>query len=556
MEAIEALALAERGDVGALDRALATMGAHTDLERGWRACLVAARWSLDPGGQPPPRREEVQALVGAGAQARLAAARACAIMERASGCAFDREALASWLTVHKELLAGVDDESRQIELEIGQLWRSLFEGSPAGEDQAPKGVLERATRNGMGLAAVQVAALRALLALGRASVQESVDLARRAMRMAQAEGLPEGEYLAALALARCRRHTGRPHLALHILTALGRVAPPLWQAWIGWEATLAGRHGPDSAAETLGSLPPSLRQTVAGRALAALGRLLDAARASHTEEFQTQAAALEGATSGWSDLEKEVEALLACLDLDRPARSEELAAWASGEAREVPSGLHGIGTPIEPESEAAAAYVAAAPGRPGRRFLRPGLGLVRDAIHLEQLGPAGRGGARTDTGIATLALAGPEGIARDAFFQSVYGFRYVSNLHHGALDMLVHRMRARLGEAGEIEREYDTPPIRLRLHRAIVVPDVRCALPAADRVLRALATLGAVSAREAADALRMPLRTVQAALQQLVADGTCSVDRTRGRVAYKVNDTAFSAIITEAMRLSLGGEGL
>ena len=67
-------------------------------------------------------------------------------------------------------------------------------------------------------------------------------------------------------------------------------------------------------------------------------------------------------------------------------------------------------------------------------------------------------------------------------------------------------------------------------------------LPAADRVLRALATLGATSASGAADSLRMPLRTVQAVLQQLVAEGACTIERDGRRVAYRIEDTTFTQV--------------
>ena len=82
----------------------------------------------------------------------------------------------------------------------------------------------------------------------------------------------------------------------------------------------------------------------------------------------------------------------------------------------------------------------------------------------------------------------------------------------------------------------------LALEEAIVVPDMRCVLPTADRVLRALATSGATSASAAADSLRMPLRTVQAVLQQLVAEGACTIERDGRRVAYRIEDTSFMQV--------------
>ncbi len=119
-------------------------------------------------------------------------------------------------------------------------------------------------------------------------------------------------------------------------------------------------------------------------------------------------------------------------------------------------------------------------------------------------------------------------------------------------------MRALLGSAGDIRRDEGetmaateagsislsppatTPRSALVLREAIVVRDMRCVLPVADRVLRSLALLGATSANSAAESLRMPLRTVQAVLQQLVAEGACTIERDGRRVAYRIEDTTFT----------------
>jgi hypothetical protein len=121
-------------------------------------------------------------------------------------------------------------------------------------------------------------------------------------------------------------------------------------------------------------------------------------------------------------------------------------------------------------------------------------------------------------------------------------------------------MRALLGSAGDIRRDEaetmaaaeagsvstsppaTTPSIALVLREAIVVRDMRCVLPVADRVLRSLALLGASSANSAAASLRMPLRTVQAVLQQLVAEGACTIERDGRRIAYRIEDTTFTEI--------------
>jgi hypothetical protein len=140
----------------------------------------------------------------------------------------------------------------------------------------------------------------------------------------------------------------------------------------------------------------------------------------------------------------------------------------------------------------------------------------------------------------------------------VYGFPFVAHRHQAVLDVLCMRMRGLLGDAGEIRRDLagaspasaapdqttsrGRPSLALSLLTPIIVPDMRCALPMADRVLRALAKLGNTSASGAADALRMPLRTVQAVLQELVAEGACSIEREGRRVSYRVEDTTFTEV--------------
>jgi hypothetical protein len=194
------------------------------------------------------------------------------------------------------------------------------------------------------------------------------------------------------------------------------------------------------------------------------------------------------------------------------------------------------------ETEVTIGYVWATPATRGLRLLRAGLGLVGPGRRLDREDPAGAGTTRTDTGIAVLALAGPQGVARDDFFVRVYGFRFDPELHQGALDVLVHRMRQRLGPSGEITRDRHTLTIALALGDPLVVADARCALPLSERLLRALAHASRATAQEVAETLKVPLRTVQEALQELVADGACAVDRVGRRFSYRVHDTTFTEI--------------
>lgn len=145
--------------------------------------------------------------------------------------------------------------------------------------------------------------------------------------------------------------------------------------------------------------------------------------------------------------------------------------------------------------------------------------------------------------LAALALAGPAGLSREDFFARVYGFAFVPRRHQAVLDMLVHRMRARLGPRGALERRPDGGAMVLEVSAPLAIPDPRCALGAAERVLWTLARLGAASAQEAAAALRMPLRAVQNVLRELVEEGACSQIRSGRQLHYRVRETTFTSLV-------------
>src|SRR5205085_10755199 len=129
------------------------------------------------------------------------------------------------------------------------------------------------------------------VALSAGAIDDSVELARRASRMAQAESLPQLEYLANLTLARVRRHSGRPHLALHILGALARVAPAAWSGWLGWETLLGGGSPTDlPAADRLRAAPAMVAQR-------SLAGFLQAAPAGQRDGFGRAAVELPRCTA-------------------------------------------------------------------------------------------------------------------------------------------------------------------------------------------------------------------------------------------------------------------
>jgi hypothetical protein len=546
---------AEHGDLRAIEGVLAQLATQPGPEsRAWTLALETVRWSYQPSRRSAPELHAARAIAAHAPQVARIVAQVCAVMERVAFCTFDSTLLAGWIDLHAGLAR--DTETRaadDVSLPVARLWQRLLSGELAGMNAAARELGEEASRRGAAAAVIETAVMRALVALSAGALDEALDLGRRASRMAQAEALSHHEYLANIALARVRRYSGRPHLALHILGALGRAAPSTWSGWIGWETLLAGGPRVPSAAYDGPSAAAERR----------LHQVLEAARAADRAAFDRAAGEAERATRAWPVIGEEVAALIAAVDPTRESAPDAMAAWIRGSTASVPFGLHGIGArnDAEPQAESPTAYVIARPGENGRRFLLPGLALAPPARMLSR--GAGSSGARTETGVAALALAGEAGDSRDGFFRSVYGFTFVPSRHRSVLDTLCHRMRALLGSAGEVRRnEADagapietasekaasaatspvSPTIAMALRESVVVPDMRCALPTADRVLRALALLGTTSASDAAQSLRMPLRTVQAVLQQLVAEGACSTERDGRRVAYRIEDTTFTAV--------------
>ena len=562
--AVVALTSGEHGDFRGFDAVWASLANLTDPALvAWKLSLHAVRWSFDPTAvATPDPADALHIAKSLPPDAAQALARACSVIERAYIAALDRAALERWLEVHETLppQGGEAEAVNMVSLSTARLWKKVLAGEAASEAAHAKDMFESASRLRAAGQVIESTVLRSLLALSAGEVDPAVEWARRASRMAQAESLPQLEYLANLTLARVRRYSGRPHLALHILGALSRVAPPIWSGWIAWEVTLAGG---DPIGQRFSATAP-LAQAPAMLAARELGVFLRQVREDPTgpekqsvaATFAAHAQALRERASCWADLSQETETLTAALDVRQEAAPSALEPWRRGQTTAIPYGLHAIGIPRGQnlEAETATAFVVARPNAEGRRMLRPGLALNADArVLTREAAKNAAAGVRTETGIAALALAGPSGLSREDFFRTVYGFSFVPLRHQAVLDVLCHRMRHLLGDAGELRRDggdganagigaSSGPSLALILRETIVVPDMRCALPTADRVLRALATLGTTSASVAAESLRMPLRTVQAILQQLVAEGSCTVEREGRRVNYRIEDTTFTEV--------------
>ena len=155
------------------------------------------------------------------------------------------------------------------------------------------------------------------------NLREATELGRRAARMAQAEALSHHEYLAHITLARIRRYSGRPHLALHILAALG--------------ARRAGHlGGVDRLGDIAGGGTPSETETIRGpvrRCRAPFAQSPGRGPAGDRSAFEKAAADTRKAAQIWPAFAAEVAALVAALD---PLGQEIPAAMVPGPAARPP----------------------------------------------------------------------------------------------------------------------------------------------------------------------------------------------------------------------------
>jgi hypothetical protein len=439
----------------------------------------------------------------------------------------DERARALWLALDAERLAA-DGRSQ-----LGDVIANAIRGEEGAAARALALESEAAAASDA-RRVVEAAALAAHAALGAGRLDEARSLARRASRMARTEAIPEAEYFAHIELARVRRHDGRPHLALRILGALARVAPSPWHPRIAWETAMAG--GITSAAELVRALPASLVGSAAHDAVSALLALLDAAVRGAQRDFATMRETAGALVSDVAFARRDLEDAAAALDASREpgAARGDLAAFLDG-AASMPLRLAGLAGIAPPSGEPSGVWVVAGPRRATRRVLAAGLPLTGEAV-ARLVGDTRQ--LRTERAAATLLLAGPEGLAREEFFERVYGFAFKPVTHQSVLDVLLHRVRALL--EGHAQMTRDEEVVAVTTERDVAAPEGADAAPLEDRVLRALAERGELGARDAASALGIPLRTAQAALARLVDEGACFTERRGRAIAYRVEDTTFS----------------
>lgn len=533
-----ALSAAERGDFREVPAAFEALQQVTgDGNEGDRALALALRavgWVSEPERWSPPTTEEVEALFHAPG-AHAVAARVCVWMEKAMVARFDEASLAVWVDVHGRLVQEDGDELPALWLRTGRAWLALCGDRPVEVPEQAAEIEAAASRAGDGALVVDAASLRALALLLTDRLEEATGVARRASRMARTEGLPVQEYLAHLVLARVRRLHGRPAMATRILSSLATVAPRTWWGWIAWEQLLSA--GPEVAGplvEALATERGPIQRTASG-----LHDILVRARSAERAEIVRAFGDLRSHAPTFGGVSEELSAVRVALDPDAdPAEAPPaLAAWIRGEVDAMAPGLPGlcIAAGQEGSANAPAAWVVADPGRAPRRVTRAGVRLAERAIRVDHTRM--RVG-REDTALAVLALAGPPGLAIEECFSRVYGFDYEPELHEGTFRVLIHRLKGRLGEAGRIA--WGGGRVVLSLEGPLIVADPRCARATDDRVMLALAHSGTATARDIAAALRIPLRTVQSAIRELVEEGACRPEQDGRIVRYVVEDTTFS----------------
>ncbi|MFT5359181.1 MAG: DNA-binding transcriptional ArsR family regulator [Polyangiales bacterium] len=496
----------------------------SEEDGAWAHALYLQRWlggrghgtevepSVPPEALQMPQEREPAAGVFA----------LCMEMRRAATLRFDGAGVVAAVAQARQLAQRYPQECDELSLRLNAAWEAWVVGAPNAVhvEAIAQTARERANAN----AAVEAQVLRGLHELAEGLVTNAVQSLRRASRMARVEGVPDLEVLAGIALARARRFQGRPQLALRILRAVAPHAPAPWNRWLSWEATLAGARFASGRTD----------ESVLG----ALLRACDASEEGHPEGSRASLDALLTGAEHFVSLRHEARSAAALLSVGEYSEApEEVAAWISGEVSDVPPALRGFvfASHIEEGGESCALLLAPLQGR-ARRVLARSLRLAM-AQGVDPSPAAAPTHPRTDSGLATLAFEAGA-LPLGSYFESVYVYAFDPSVHRSMVNMHVRRMRERIGESADIEREGDT--IALRLVRSLMLRDARCEETIEDRVLGVLARSDSKSATELARELKIPLRSVQRILRELQVDAGVEQRKEGRNVRYAVEDTTFS----------------
>lgn len=503
-----------RGDFAPCLRLLEVL----DVDAPQRLALASACWFADLAPHALVTLEQLARLEHADVEPRRALLPAARALGRAHALAFDAPGLAAADAQQQRLALGLGDPEAVLGCALSSLWCAVGGGSDDQTVQAAQALARDARAAGLAAFLVEATALQALALGAVGSLEEALEVARRAARMAQTEGLRQEQYLTGLVLARVRRHVGQPHLASRILSSLRQYASTPWHNWIDWELALSS-----GAATVARPTPPA---PIAD----AFTRWAWAAEQGDAAVFSATASEIDQQVAAWSPARIDWRRARAVLDVARPSADAELDEWRAGASSEVPFGLGPL-----LGRDAPFAYVIAGGGAVPLRVGRRGVPLqvpasrVPDGTQSKQ--------QRAFTLVSVVALAGDEGIEEEAAFKLTYGFSFQRELHRDVFNVLIHRVRGVLEGFGQLERGEGR--LRLRPEQLAALPDPRCAQPLGDRVLSFVSRAGGARAKEISQSLGVSLRSAQQALEVLVDDGACQRSKQGRAVAYQVEDTTF-----------------
>jgi DNA-binding transcriptional ArsR family regulator len=480
-------------------------------DASWAVAARALSWFARPEAGEAPSLDAIDQVGGLGAPEALS-----------------HVARAAFLTLDHDALEGAYACAAARSLDVrGGLWTRTIGGwltamDGDGKRVADEGavIFREASTAALPVLAIEGTTLAALGRMLSGDVPDAIALARRASRMAQTEHLWLSHYFASVVLARLRRLSGRPHLAGLVASACLAVTPPAFAGFLLWERLFSGLADPDRTPAT-----------IAERAWQSAARIVTG-RDSHAGDAANDLMTLVAKSAMHRN---DAHDLLCALDPEHPVRDgSPVARWVTGVVQETPAALSGLTPPAWADASPDAAPVASSwpKGRSGRRIL----GFAVSPA-FERLAPHGARAARPEAIASALALAGDDGVALPDLFASVYGFAFRRDLHEPTFKVERHRAKKLLEPVADLESTDGRATIRVRT--AFVVQDPRCQRPLPDVLLRHLATPGGATARELAERLDVPLRSVQQALKELTADGACVSAREGRKVAYTIEDTTF-----------------
>ncbi|MFK8004441.1 MAG: hypothetical protein AB8H86_33045 [Polyangiales bacterium] len=496
----------------------------------WAFSIRCAQANAQPHQSPWPDLSELR-HIATGSKAANIVLRGVALGVRDAVLRFDHGIAEEWSS-RARALSTTPPASFLLACHLEQSEGASFGPDPDKLDT--RALRARAIEDQETATVVDLAVAQAWDAEAAGALEDALSAARRASRMARTEALPQQEYFANLMLARCRRLVGHPHLAVRILSALRRFVSPQWHPWLAWELLMSGATAAAEAALINARSGGQIHS-----ALHAAGRLMRAARQGRREAFDAASGELQAACACSRRLKADADALIGAIDarIERSQTPSHLRAWLEGSETKPPRGLHGLAADLADSDslKGALVFVGVSPGHEARRVLGPGLPLM---VGHQRLRQSQRRQGRMDTAVAVLALAGREGLELEELFKRVYEFDFDPEIHAGALRKLLVRVQEWLGPLAHLHA--DSNRRWLEVVQPLVVADPRSVPPVDVRVLAVLASSGSTSAKEAAKRLRIPLRTAQAALQDLLGDGTAQRVRTGNVVEYHLEDTTFT----------------